>query len=341
MKHHPSWRCATSKRLKGFAPSKWRNSWMFSGLLLICVFVTSGATCARRRGMAEYKPPVVFEKTPTIREIAQQLDRTLAITRLESPSITISSAELITKLQGNMAWQSPSSFRLQAYPGTRLMGNALDAGSNAEVFWLQTQLPPPPTLYFARHEEFESQIGPRKILPVSPLWLKEAFGIISLDPNLLHEGPIVRADGKLQVQTWLPTPRGNYRRILVIEPNQCIVVQTLLYDYKEKLVAAANQSDHKYDESTQVSLPRVIQIELQPDEGPVIAFTVEINTNYSINQVNGIDEQRFAMPDTSGISVVNLTQVPSSIAALPAVRPSYSAEPVGGRIMSSPRAILR
>ena len=295
------------------------------GLILFTILVAGGATCARRRDLAEFAPPIVFKNSPTLEEIAAQLNKSQAIQRLESPAITISSPELITKLQGNLVWQSPSNFRLQAYPGTRLMGTVLDAGSNNDVFWLQTQMPPPPTIYYARHDEFESQIGPRPHLPVSPLWLKEAFGVIALDPTMRHDGPVMRADGNVQVQSWIPTQRGEYRRLLVIDPQRCVVIQTVLYDAQEKLVAHAFQSDHKYHASVGISLPRKVQIELQPDKGSVIAFTVDVEA--TVNQTVGNDEHRFTMPDTSGLSIVNLVHASTMTAALPVIPPAYSREP--------------
>ncbi len=306
--------------------------------MMFTIFVAGGATCARRRDLAEFAPPVVFKSSPTLEEITAQLNKSQAIQRLESPVITISSPELIAKLQGNLVWQSPSNFRLQAYPGTRLMGTVLDAGSNSDVFWLQTQMPPPPTIYYARHDEFESQVGPRLHLPVSPLWLKEAFGVIALDPAMRHDGPVMRADGNVQVQSWIPTQRGPYRRVLVIEPQRCVVIQTVLYDAQEKLVAHAFQSDHKYHASVGMSLPRKVQIEMQPDKGPVIAFTVDVEA--TINQTVGNDEQRFTMPDTSGLSIVNLVQASTMTAALPAIPPAYSREPSGSYPSASERRTI-
>ena len=92
--------------------------------------------------MAEFTPPVVFEETPTLEELTEHFNRTQAIERLNCSMVTLSSAEVSTELSGNLSWHRPSRFRLQAYPGgTRMLGDALDAGSNEEAFWLLTKIP--------------------------------------------------------------------------------------------------------------------------------------------------------------------------------------------------------
>lgn len=296
-------------------------------LAILCLsFASSGATCARRRTISEFSPPIVFETTPTLEQVADHINRSRAIHRLESATVTISSPEIVANLQGNLAWQSPSNFRLQAYPGTRLMGNVLDAGSNTESFWLQTQYPPPPTLFYARHDQFEAQLAPRRKLPVSPLWLKEALGVIELDSTLQHEGPIVRADGKLQIKTRIPTLRGDYRRILVIEPTRGVIQETMLYDPNEKLIASAQQSEHQFYSAVNFSLPHRVHLQIHPSHEPAIAFTVEIGF-FNLNQPSGDDSLRFVMPDPTGLTLVDLVQANAADGQMPASPPAYSPQP--------------
>ena len=208
--------------------------------------MSGGATCARRRTISEFTPPVVFSQTPTLEQLIEHANHSLAIQRIESNTLTISSPDIMAKLSGNLQWERPHNFNLQAYVGSRVLGTALAAGSNSQEFWLQTQTPPPATLYYARHDDFENQMGPRRILPVSPLWLREALGIVEFDPTFEHEGPLVRTDGKLEVRSLIPSPRGAYRRVVIFAPSTGAIEETVLYDQTGKLVARAQQSEHEY-----------------------------------------------------------------------------------------------
>ncbi len=139
---------STMQRLK---LSQLAGAWL---LLSVC-FVCTGATCAGRRTISEFAPPVVFSHTPTLEELMAHANHSLAIERIESNTLTITSPDIMAKLSGHLQWERPHNFNLQAYVGSRVFGTALAAGSNSEVFWLQTQTPPPATLYYARHDDFE------------------------------------------------------------------------------------------------------------------------------------------------------------------------------------------
>jgi hypothetical protein len=303
------------------------NCW----LTLLIAFVSGGATCSKRRTEDLFAPPIVFEAPPTLPEIAEQINRSLALEHLESNTLTISSDEMPTKLRGNMKWERPHNFSLEAYPGTKLMGLALAAGSNSEMFWLQTRVPSPPTLYYARHDDFNSQSGPRKILPVSPLWLREALGVIEMDPALHHDEPIERPDGKLEVRSLIPTPRGPYSRHVVLDARTATIEQTLLYDQIGKLIAHAQQSKHEYYAAIDFSLPHRVDIQLQPDIGPMIAFTVEVGF-YLVNESAENEADAFRFPDTRGITTVPLIasdpQVSTGLANPISARPGTPTPPV-------------
>ncbi len=277
--------------------------------LLAIVFVTGGATCARRKTIRdEFLPPVVFEQTPTLEEITQQVNHSMSITQLSSNSLTISSPETMVNLNGSLVWERPHNFSLKAYVGTKALGTQLAAGSNAQMFWLQQQVPSPPTIFFARHDEFENQAGPRYILPVSPLWLREALGVVEIDPSLQHEEPRMRTDGRLEVVSYIPSPRGAYKRVLIMELKTGAIEQTLLYNHEGKLVATAQMSDHQYYAAIDWSLPHQVTIQLYPDDGPSLAFTIEVGL-YAINQPANSDPSAFAPPDPTGIPAVNLVKL--------------------------------
>lgn len=302
-------------------------------LVLVCVlvvtFISGGATCSKRQAIAEFAPPRIFDAQPTLPDIVAQVNHSLALRRLESSTLSISSPDIAVKLRGQMTWERPHNFNLQAYPGSRMLGTALAAGSNSQMFWLQTQMPSPPTFYYASHDGFENQEGPRRILPVSPLWLREALGVIELDPALQHEGPIFRADGKMEIRTYIPSPRGAYRRHIVLDTTTSVIEQTLLYNHLGTLVATAVQSEHQYYSAIDSSLPHRVEIRLQPEEGPALAFTVEVGF-YLLNETPLPNANEFQPPDTTGLSTVDLVQANLSMAQAAATPPAYTqAQPYG------------
>ena len=296
---------------------------------MLGLFVTGGATCAKRRPLQnEFLPPVVFETTPSLAELTERVNQSLQIQRLGSNTLTISSPEISTKLSGTFTWERPHKFTLEAFPGTRALGVVLAAGSNEEMFWMQTQFPPPPTIYYARHDDFEGMSGPRMVLPVSPLWLREALGVVEIDPQGIHEQPQVRSDGKLELASYIPAPRGAYRRVLVMAPATATVEQTKLYDHTGKLVAIAQQSDHSYYAAIDFSLPHNVIVQLHPDSGPPMSFTIEVG-RYMLNE--DASSAQFSPPDASGLSTVNLAEINAGQPNASAMRPNYrtAAEPTG------------
>lgn len=269
--------------------------------------ICGGATCAKKRsGLPEFNPPPVFTAgTPTLEDVITQTNRSLSVNALSSNSLTISSPDIAYKLSGNFRWERPDRFRLDTKLFSSAMGVPLAAGSNADLFWLQTSRPTP-TIYYARHNEFDNQQGGRHVLPVSPLWLREAFGIVELDPQGQHEGPTTRPDGKLEVVSYIPSARGSYQRVLVIAPTTGTIEETRLYDQSGKMIAIARMMQHQYYSGINWSLPHQVQIQLIPDVGDAISFTVDVGY-YQTNETS--PGKIYEFPDTTGISTVDLVRI--------------------------------
>lgn len=287
--------------------------------LIGITFVAGGATCARRQTIRnEFLPPVVFEHAPSLQQIADRVNHSRAITQLESTTLTISSPEMSINLRGELAWERspetlggkvPDNFSLKGYAASQMFGTPLAAGSNADMFWMQMQVPgTPPTIYFANHRAFDDQAGPRHFLPVSPLWLSQALGIIDFDPNGQHEAPHPRADGKIEITSYLPSPRGTYSRVLVMDQSTGVIEQTILRNPASKMVAIALQSDHQYYSAVDWSLPHKVDIQLQPDVGDPMAFTIEVGF-YNMNAPAKTESGAFAPPDPTGLVMVNLVEL--------------------------------
>ncbi len=275
---------------------------LFLGLMVLC---STGATCIRRRPIQEFTPPVAFDSAPTLEQLCQVVNRSQRIQQLQSNAVTIRAPE-VPPLTATMAWQRQRSFRVRAGV-SRLTGNDMDLGSNDQVFWMATRHGPAPQLYYAQHEQFDAQLS-RQILPVSPLWLVEAMGVIEIDPYSVLGAPQMRADGMLEIQTAQASPAGQYLRTIVIEPKYGYVRQVLLRDPSGRLLANANLSDHEYYESVEYSLPRKIQVQLTPSGGPPINLELEVGY-YAINSLEGNDPDRFTMPDFRGYQAIDLARV--------------------------------
>lgn len=277
----------------------------------------------------QFPPPQVFQQDPTLPQIVDRVNRSLRITRLQSDNLTVSGPDMPTSLNGHIKWERPYNFKLEA--SLPFLGTALSAGSNEEMFWLQTQVPSPPSLYYARHDEFNRQQGPRTILPVSPLWLREAMGVIELDPTLQHEGPFLLPNDQLEIRTTIVggnNPQNVYRRHIRINRRTGVIEETLLYDHTKRLIAQSKMSGHEYHSSVDYSLPRKAIIQLLPAGNPPISFTVEVGF-YLINQDTGAVDS-FVMPDSRGLVTVNIAG-----ATLPLSGSPSSSPPLSGATSSS------
>jgi hypothetical protein len=164
---------------------------------------------------------------------------------------------------------------------SRLTGTDFDLGSNDDLFWMATRHGPSPTLYFARHDQFESQMN-RQVLPVSPDWLVEAMGIVELDPATVTETPNMRADGMLEVQSLINSQIGSYRRTLVVDPKYATVRQVILRDPSGRMLATSTLSNHQHYPALQVSLPHRVQVQLMPVGAEPLDLDVVISF-YSLN----------------------------------------------------------
>lgn len=280
------------------------GKWSLAAAVLFA-FVCGGAACPMRQTISEFRPPIVFSNQPELPEIIAHVNKSLALVSLESNNLTISGPELPAKLRGSLQWNRPHNFRLEAYLGSRLV-KAFAAGSNAETFWLSMH----PDLYYAHHVDFDQHSGPRNILPVSPLWIREAMGVVEFASNFSHEPPIERPDGKLVVQSLFPSARGAYKRQIVIDSQTGVIEETRLHDHTGRLIAIAQQQEHQYYSGIDFSLPHRVDVQLIPDIGTPIAFTIEVGF-YMINQSTDSPEQ-FQFPDSTGMNLHNLTQLNSS-----------------------------
>ncbi|QDT04388.1 hypothetical protein K227x_27790 [Rubripirellula lacrimiformis] len=272
------------------------------------LFVSGGATCARRQPAIPYPPPpVVFNETPTLQEVATVVNRTANVQQLStnSASIELLSMPSVPRLSATMNLQREKNFRLRGSIPI-LLGMGFDMGSNQDVFWFEVPEDMSKKLYYASHQAYQQQLD-RAILPVDPTWIMDALGLAQIDPNTVVAGPILLPDGKLQVRSTIASSIGNYQRDLFIEPKAGYVTDQYLYNPSGQLVAQSQASNHRYYEAQQCVLPHRVDLNLVPGAGmgPPLTMRIDIS-DYTVNQLLSGDPNLFTMP-TSASRQVDLT----------------------------------
>lgn len=295
--------------------------------MLSIVWTAGGATCHRGQRLNDFNPPpVVFETQPRIDEVVAAVNRTDAITKMQSTSTTVELLNSpVPRLNASLALERPRRFRLRASLPI-LLGASLDVGSNDELFWMR--YPDDgvrQTLLYARHDQFQPQM-PGSPLPVDPTWLIEALGLVHIDPNLVQQGPTPRGDGQLELRTRVPTPGGDYNRVLMIDGTGGFVVSQYLYGPDGRLVASASGSEHEYYEEQRVVLPHSVEIHLAASGGsPPVGLQVEVGS-YALNQLLGEDPRQFEIPSEGNHQVVDLSRLAGPVAPPPLDRGATAAQ---------------
>ncbi len=259
---------------------------------------------ARRSPPLTYPPPpVVFNETPTLEQVAVMVNRTASVQQLStnSASVEMLSMPSLPRLSSaTMNLQRERNFRLRASIPI-LMGMGLDLGSNDEVFWFEVPEDMSKKLYYANHQQYQQQLD-RAILPVDPTWIMDALGLVQIDPSTVVAGPVALPDGKLQVRSTIASPIGNYQRDLFIEPTLGYVTDQFLYDPSGKLVAQSQATQHRYYEAHQCALPLRVDIHLVPAVGPPLTMRIDVS-DYAVNQLLSGDPNLFSMPTSASRSV--------------------------------------
>jgi hypothetical protein len=266
------------------------------------------AGCAGRSRVATVPyppPPVVFNDTPSLEELAAVVNRTDSITQLSSNSTTVEvlSMPRVPRLTNStLHLQRERRFRLRASLPI-VMGAGVDMGSNEELFWFEVPegITLGKTLYYARHDQYQQQLN-RAVLPVDPTWLIDALGLVHVDPGQVVAGPVRRDDGKLEIRSTLPMPDGVYQRVCFIEPSAGYVTDQLLYNPSGTLIAQSQATKHVYYEQSQCALPHQVDLTLSPIAGPPLSMRIEVGA-YAVNQLLSTDPNLFAIPQSASRAI--------------------------------------
>lgn len=241
--------------------------------------------------------PVRFQKSPSLEQVVAALNaNSRPIENIQTQSATLSAPGVPT-LGANLTLEPPRRVRLQAGL-TGISGTDLDLGGNDELFWMHSRWMQPPAILFARHDDYRKSPA-RRMLPIEPNWLPEAFGIMKIGPADRISGPAAPRPGHLELRTLVATPSGEMTKITVLDDRYGLILQQNVYDERGQLIATADLSQHRYYPEHDVSLPLLVEMRLPPAQ---LSFRLEVG-EYYINRVIEDPQRRFAMPETGSQAI--------------------------------------
>jgi hypothetical protein len=268
------------------AEANHRRAFVLVAVLLLSTGCRSHAWLRRSGGDA---PPIAFSALPSPAEAVGAVNaNTNRVQTLQTQGATISIPGAPT-IGAEIAIERPKRLRMKAR--TQLTGAELDLGSNDELFWLWAARMPDSSVFYARHDQFNTSAA-RQMLAVEPAWLIEALGLVEIDPASVIEGPHAAGGDRVQLRTTLGSAGGQYTRLLVLHHRFAWVLEQHVYDERGQLIASARNSGHEYHAVDGVSLPR--RIEVQVPQG-MLRLQLDID-RWAINQALTEGAATFELP---------------------------------------------
>ncbi len=267
----------------------------------LVLMVAGGSGCPQkmRWPWATAMPvPSVLTANPSLDEILQAVNGNSALVQSISTNYATLSPQGAPSLRAALFIEKPGRFRVR---GTHaLSGPEVDLGSNDEMFWLWIKRSEPPALYFARHSQLASS-GFRRLMPLSPQQLVEAFGIATFDPQAAHQGPFPQGEGRLAVRSTIAGPEGLLTKTTVVDARSAWVVEQQLHDAAGQLLASVKTSDHKLDAMSHAWLPHTIELAIPSGS---LSMTLSIE-RWDVNVPPPADA--FVKPEQQGFPNVDVS----------------------------------
>lgn len=263
--------------------------------------------------------PSVLTANPSLDQIIQAVNGNSAQVQSMSTNYATLSPQGSPSLRAVLFIERPGRFRVR---GTHaLTGPEVDLGSNDEMFWLWIKRSDPPALYFARHSQAATS-GFRRLMPLSPQQLVEAFGIPMLDPTAAHQGPFPQGDGRLAVRTTIPGPNGLLTKTTIVDARSAWVVEQQLHDAAGEMLASVKTSDHKLDAMTRAWLPHTIELSIPQGN---LSMTLSIE-RWDVNVPPPADA--FVKPEQPGYPNVDVSD-PRNLPGVAPLAAAPSTAPAG------------
>jgi hypothetical protein len=245
-------------------------------------------------------PPVpsVLSPNPSLDEIVTAVNgNSLQVKSLSTNYATLA-PQGAPSLRAALFIERPGRFRVRG--SHALAGPELDLGSNDEMFWLWIKRSQPPALYFVRHSEAANS-GFRRLMPLSPQQLVEAFGIPTFDPTAAHQGPFPQGEGRLAVRSTIPGPEGMLTKTTVVDARSAWVVEQQLHAAAGQLLASVKTSNHKFDATSNAWLPHTIELSIPTGE---LSMTLSVD-RWDVNVPPPADA--FVKPEQPGFPNVDVS----------------------------------
>lgn len=240
-----------------------------------------------------------LSESPSLAEVADLINQNaMHVRSLYTSEVKIKATRLPT-VSAKLAYAAPRRFRLIAE--TALTGAEVDLGSNDELFWFWARRNDPPTMFFCRHDQYQTSAA-SQMMPIDPQWVIDSMGLTTLDLQQRHNGPHALGNGRYAVETLLHKPSGIWKRTIVVDSKLGAVVEQHLRDPFDRLVTSAIASQHDHDPLNEVTLPGHILL-----SWPAADFTLEITVNeWEINYPGQRPAELWQMPQSVTDRVINL-----------------------------------
>ncbi len=271
------------------------------GLVSVVVAALVGSGC-HAVGLRTRKPeplPVVLPPSPSLEQVMAAVNgNSSRIYNFQADQAVISGPSF-PSLRAMVVFERPLRLRIRA--GTGLTGLELDVGSNDEIFWVWVRRDP--QLYFCRHMDFARSAAAQQF-PLDPRWVVDALGLVELDPDGQHEGPLPLGENRLQVVSRKHTAIGEQTRVLRLDAQTAAVLEQYLYDSHGRLLASARSLRHRRDPLTGLVLPQLVRI-----DSPLFELHFQIDLGaVRINRPLEVTPDVWQMPQYEGWVPVDLAQ---------------------------------
>jgi hypothetical protein len=267
--------------------------------IVVLLLSASGASCPNL--LQQYTQPLAraLPPGPTLDQVMNVVNSNGSqVQSLYASRASVTVPGSPTALRTLVAYQRDRYFRLRA--DTTLSGTEMDMGSNADLFWFWVKRSQPPALYFCRHDQFGASAA-KQILPVDPMWLPRAMGVVSFDPVASYQGPVSISAGRLEIRTLPSTPQGN-TLVTVIDGSKGIVLEEHVYDPAGNRLATALMSRHQRDGTTGITLPRHVELQF-----PTTHMEVGIELkDLQINRLQPSQTDLWVKPSPPGYTEIDL-----------------------------------
>ncbi|MBX3425016.1 MAG: hypothetical protein KF688_04985 [Pirellulales bacterium] len=280
---------------------------------LVMTACTCGASCNQPLRnpfrSAGPPPPEVLMAGASLQQIIDAVNQNSARVRTyqtDNASIAVPGMLGVPMLSGKIRAQRPGRLRLQG--ATSITGPEVDLGANDELFWFWIRRNEPPALYFARHDQFAGSAA-SQVVPIEPQWLLDALGFAEFKPTDVHDGPLVRGGGLVEIRSVVNARGGQLAKSTVVNAKTACIMEQHIYAPDGRILASAIVRSHKFYPEAGVALPQKIDVQMPSAE---LSLSIDVGTV----QLNNLPEspQIWALPTLPGTPTVDLGAAPAGTA---------------------------